>query len=88
MPEEESTWATHDASLLMAERGFDGPVLVDTGTDDQFMDLLRPETLSSAMAARRQQGAFRMQKGYDHSYFFVSSFVEEHIAFHADALFE
>lgn len=86
--EYESTWSAHDASLLMEERGFDGPVLVDTGTDDQFMDLLKPETLSSAMATRRQQGAFRMQKGYDHSYFFVSSFVEEHIAFHADALFE
>jgi S-formylglutathione hydrolase len=86
--EDESTWSAHDASLLMKESGFDGPVLVDTGTDDQFMDLLKPETLSSAMATRRQQGAFRMQKGYDHSYFFVSSFVEEHIAFHADALFE
>ncbi|MFT6452327.1 MAG: S-formylglutathione hydrolase [Halocynthiibacter sp.] len=38
------------------------------------------------MAARRQQGIFRMQPGYDHSYFFVQSFMEEHIAFHAEAL--
>ena len=85
---DESGWAAHDASLLMAKSGFDGPVLVDTGTDDQFIDLLRPETLSSAMAARRQEGQFRMQKGYDHSYFFVSSFIEDHIAFHADALYK
>ena len=45
-----------------------------------------PWPLAEAMAARRQGGSFRMQKGYDHSYFFVSSFMEEHIAFHAQAL--
>ena len=84
---DESTWAAHDSSLLMAEHGFDGPVLIDTGTDDQFMELLKPETLSQAMASKRQDGQFRMQKGYDHSYFFVSTFIEDHIAFHADALY-
>ncbi|MEI4233849.1 S-formylglutathione hydrolase [Roseovarius sp. D22-M7] len=84
--EDESTWAPYDSSLLMAERGFDGPVLVDTGTSDQFMELLRPETLAGAMAARRQEGMFRMQKGYDHSYFFMSTFMEDHVAFHAEAL--
>jgi S-formylglutathione hydrolase len=47
---------------------------------------LKPEALAEAMAARRQGGAFRMQKGYDHSYFFVSTFMEEHVAFHAAAL--
>ena len=85
--EDEGAWAAHDSSLLMAERGFDGPVLVDTGTNDQFMDLLRPETLAHAMAARRQEGMFRMQKGYDHSYFFMSTFMEDHVAFHAEALY-
>jgi S-formylglutathione hydrolase len=84
---DESAWAAHDASLLMAERGFDGPVLVDTGTKDQFLDLLRPETLAHAMTARRQEGTFRMQKGYDHSYFFISTFMEDHVAFHAEALY-
>ena len=83
---DESRWAAHDASLVMADKGFDGPVLIDTGTKDQFIDLLRPETLSHAMAARRQQGEFRMQPGYDHSYFFVASFMEDHVAFHAEAL--
>lgn len=83
----ESKWVAHDASLLMAETGFDGPVLIDIGTDDQFMSLLKPETLSQAMASTRQEGQFRMQKGYDHSYFFVSTFIEDHIAFHADALY-
>ena len=39
------------------------------------------------MTAKRQQGTFRMQPGYDHSYFFVASFMEDHVAFHADALY-
>ncbi|PSL18957.1 S-formylglutathione hydrolase [Shimia abyssi] len=84
---DESTWAAHDSSLLMRERGFDGPILVDTGTDDQFIDLLRPEALAAAAAERRQQATLRLQKGYDHSYFFVSTFMEDHVAFHAEALY-
>ncbi|MDJ0825891.1 MAG: S-formylglutathione hydrolase [Rhodobacter sp.] len=79
-------WAAHDASLLMAEKGFDGPMLIDTGTDDQFMDYLRPETLAQAIAARRQQAVVRMQPGYDHSYFFVATFMPDHVAFHAEAM--
>jgi S-formylglutathione hydrolase len=82
----QTEWANHDASLLMADRGFAGPVLIDQGTDDQFLDLLRPESLAHAMTARRQAGEFRMQKGYDHSYYFVSTFMADHIAFHAEAL--
>lgn len=83
---DETSWAPHDASLLMKKRGFDGPMLIDQGTADQFVDLLKPESLATAMTERRQGGSFRMQKGYDHSYFFVSTFMEEHMAFHAAAL--
>jgi S-formylglutathione hydrolase len=82
----EATWAAHDSTHLMRDKGFDGPVLIDQGGDDQFLDLLKPECLAEAMAARRQDGVFRMQKGYDHSYFFVSSFMEDHVAFHSEAL--
>ena len=71
----------------MRKRGFDGPILIDQGTQDQFLDLLKPEALAEAMAVSRQGGAFRMQKGYDHSYFFVSTFMEEHMAFHAKAIY-
>lgn len=81
-------WAAHDASLLMAAQGFDGPILIDQGSKDQFLPLLMPETLAQAMAARRQAGAFRMQDGYDHSYFFVSSFMQDHVQFHAAAFAE
>ncbi|WP_298804704.1 S-formylglutathione hydrolase [uncultured Lentibacter sp.] len=84
---DEASWARHDAALMMRETGFDGPVLVDTGTQDQFIDLLKPEALAEAANARRQEATLRLQKGYDHSYFFVSSFMEDHMAFHAEALY-
>jgi S-formylglutathione hydrolase len=84
---DEASCAEHDASLLMAARGFDGPVLIDIGTKDQFLDLLKPETLAQAAATKRQEMTFRMQPGYDHSYFFVSTFMEDHITFHAEALY-
>jgi S-formylglutathione hydrolase len=61
-------------------------MLIDQGTADLFVDKLRPETLAESMAASRQGGTFRMQKGYDHSYFFVSTFMEDHVQFHASAL--
>lgn len=85
--EDQSKWAPHDATLLMREKGFDGPVLVDTGTKDQFIDLLNPEAFAQAVNARRQQATLRLQPGYDHSYFFIATFMEEHVAFHADALY-
>ncbi|MEM8578877.1 MAG: S-formylglutathione hydrolase [Pseudomonadota bacterium] len=85
--EDEAAWSRHDATRVMREKGFDGPMLIDTGTNDQFIDLLKPEALAEAIAARRQQAQFRMQPGYDHSYFFVSTFMEDHIAFHAEALY-
>ena len=84
---DEAAWTPHDATLLMKEKGFDGPILIDTGTDDQFVDLLMPEAFSEAVAARRQQATLRLQPGYDHSYFFVSTFMEEHLSFHAEALY-
>lgn len=85
--EQENAWEPHDATLLMQKVGFDGPILIDTGTNDQFGDLLKTESLATAIAMRRQQATIRLQPGYDHSYFFVSTFMEEHIAFHADALY-
>ncbi|WP_323768903.1 S-formylglutathione hydrolase [Marinovum sp.] len=83
---EDADWEAHDASRLMRQDGIDVPVLIDTGTDDQFGDLLKTEALAQALAEKRVEHALRMQKGYDHSYYFVASFMEEHVAFHADAL--
>jgi len=82
-----SRWARHDATLMMRETSYDGPILIDTGTNDQFIDLLKPEAFAAACAERRQEATLRMQKGYDHSYFFVSTFMEDHVSFHAQALY-
>jgi len=75
-----------DATRLMTENGLDAPLLIDTGTADQFGDLLKTEALAAALVARRNEGVLRMQAGYDHSYFFVSTFIADHVAFHAEQL--
>lgn len=84
--DDESTWCDHDSTLLLAERGWKGELLIDQGGSDQFLDLLKPEALAEAMIAHRQAGVFRMQEGYDHSYFFVNSFAGDHVAWHAERL--
>ncbi|WP_407947382.1 S-formylglutathione hydrolase [Paracoccus xiamenensis] len=84
--EDRTKWAAHDTTLLMAERGFPGDILIDQGSSDQFYDLLRPQALADAMAARRQASVMRLQDGYDHSYFFVQSFMGDHIRWHAERL--
>lgn len=83
----EENWSPHDATMLMVDGGFNGPILIDTGTDDQFGELLGTEEFASAFVGCRQEGQIRMQKGYDHSYFFIATFIEDHIAFHAEALY-
>jgi len=83
---DEAAWAGHDASLVMAEHGFHAPVLIDQGTADNFYDLLKPQALADAIIARKQPASFRMQSGYDHSYFFIQTFMEDHVKFHAELL--
>ncbi|MCO8144754.1 S-formylglutathione hydrolase [Rhodovulum tesquicola] len=80
-------WVRHDACLSLRENGFNGPMLIDQGTGDQFIDSLMPEALAAAITETRHPAIFRMQGGYDHSYFFVSTFMEDHVAFHAEALY-
>ena len=84
---DESTWERHDATLMMRNVGLDIPLLVDTGANDQYADYLMTENLWAAVAERRKAATLRLQPGYDHSYFFVSSFLEDHVAFHAEALY-
>ena len=83
---DEARWAAHDAVLRLREGAALPPLLVDQGTADQFLDRLMPEALFQAVAARRLPATLRMQPGHDHSYFFVASFMEDHMAFHAEAL--
>ena len=83
---DESAWLPHDSTVLMLEKGFPGDVLIDQGSNDQFLDLLKPESLAHAMTVRRQPGQFRMHEGYDHSYFFVQPFMGDHVMWHAERL--
>jgi len=84
---DEAAWSAYDATVLMRDKGYPGPILVDQGAKDQFLDLLRPEALVAAAAERRQPMQFRMVEGYDHSYFYVASVMEDHVRWHAANLF-
>ncbi|AXX96683.1 S-formylglutathione hydrolase [Profundibacter amoris] len=82
--EDETAWQAHDATVLINAKGWSRDVLIDQGTSDQFLELLKPEALSAALASARIPGVFRMQPGYDHSYYFVSTFAGDHVDWHAD----
>lgn len=82
-------WRAHDASLLI-EAGKAAPfddILIDQGTGDQFLaEQLKPDLLEAAARTAGQNLTLRRQEGYDHSYFFIATFVSEHVAFHAARL--
>lgn len=85
--QDREAWAAHDASLLIAQAPEDLPMLVDQGDADAYLALqLLPERLATAAETASYPLRLRMQRGYDHGYFFVSSFIGEHIAFHAGHL--
>ena len=84
--EDEAEWAQYDATLLLEDLGWKSDILIDQGADDQFLELLRPESFAATMASRRQPGQVRMQSGYDHSYYFVATFAGDHVAWHAERL--
>lgn len=88
--EDRAAWAQHDAALLIeggaACAKYDD-ILVDQGTGDSFLEnQLKPELLQAACDAAGQKLTLRMQEGYDHSYFFIASFIADHLAFHAERL--
>jgi S-formylglutathione hydrolase len=80
-----ASWRDYDATALIEDRGWRGPaLLVDQGTKDQFLDSqLKPELLRASCKEWNVPLELRMQDGYDHSYFFISSFIEDHLRFHA-----
>ncbi len=82
-----AAWAGHDASVLMRRRAYPGPVLVDQGLEDPFLkSQLHPEALEQAAGASGQALTLRRHPGYDHSYWFIQSFIEDHIGWHAGQL--
>jgi S-formylglutathione hydrolase len=82
-----STWQAWDACALVRAATERLPLLIDQGTNDEFMSVqLRPDLLLAACTAVGHPLQLRMQAGYDHSYYFIASFMGEHIAHHAKAL--
>ena len=84
--EDETHWARHDASLLLRARGWPRDFLVDQGDSDEFLTLLNPDALAKAVTDSGVDATLRRQAGYDHSYFFVASFMADHVAWHAARL--
>ena len=85
--EDKATWAEYDSVALVAKATEHLPVLVDQGDADNFLaDQLKTELLVSAAQEADYPMEIRMQPNYDHSYFFIATFIGEHIAFHARAL--
>jgi len=83
------TWRAHDACALIGSSGWTAPILVDQGMADPFLvEQLRPELFESACAAAGVPLTLRRHDGYDHSYYFISTFMGDHIAHHARALTE
>jgi S-formylglutathione hydrolase len=80
-------WRSYDATLLAQGSGWRSEVLVDQGTGDDFLrQQLKPELLQEAFAAAGIPLTLRYQAGYDHSYYFMASFMADHIAHHARLL--
>ena len=88
---DESTWLAHDASALMAAQTtppYPGGILIDQGLADKFLleNQLLPEVFEAACAQVGQPLTLRRQPGYDHGYYFIQTFMADHLAHHALAL--
>lgn len=88
--EDQNQWAAWDSCALMAQASAEQqiPTLVDQGDNDQFLaDQLQPAQLAEVARQTGWPLTLRIQPGYDHSYFFIASFIEDHLRFHAEHLF-
>ncbi len=87
--DDRTAWRAHDACELVGSAGWTGPILIDQGTADEFLETqLRPELFEEACRAAGVPLILRWQEGYDHSYYFIATFICEHIAHHARLLSE
>ena len=88
--DQQDSWLAYDSCHLMEHYADDAPrlpILIDQGGDDEFLaEQLLPQNFVAAAEANHYALRYREHAGYDHSYFFISSFIGEHIAFHAEHL--
>jgi S-formylglutathione hydrolase len=84
--DDRETWKDYDATELVKRKRFPGTILIDQGEVDEFMGGLRPDLFALACSEAGQALNLRMRPGYNHSYYFVSTFVEDHLRHHAKAL--
>jgi S-formylglutathione hydrolase len=85
---EEAAWRAYDATALIEDGACFPEFLIDQGTGDGFLDDgLRPWLFEEAIKAKEIRLTLRMQEGYDHSYFFISTFMNDHLRWHAERLF-
>lgn len=85
--EDRLAWRQYDATELMKTSDSSLPILIDQGDADEFLtEQLKPGNLEAIAKERNLRYEYRLQAGYDHSYFFISSFIEDHLRFHAEIL--
>ncbi|MDO5638837.1 MAG: S-formylglutathione hydrolase [Neisseria sp.] len=84
---DKTTWAAYDSTVLVQTASHKLPILIDQGdADDFYPKELQPEKFLAAARGNGFNVQYHLRPGYDHSYYFIASFIESHIEFHADAL--
>ncbi len=82
-----AAWADYDATELIGNSGWHSEILIDQGSADDFLESqLKPELFQKACEAAGAKLTLRIQEGYDHSYYFIATFMEDHVAHHARLL--
>ena len=85
--QDKTAWTQYDASALVAAKRYDRTILVDQGMTDKFLtEQLKPELFEAACARSSTPLRLRRQEGYDHGYYFIATFVADHLKHHAEFL--
>jgi len=85
--DDKESWKAYDALELVKSKASGASILIDSGTSDQFLEeQLKPELFIAACEQSKQALNYRMQRGYDHSYYFIASFIADHLEHHASTL--
>lgn len=85
--DQQSKWLEYDATELILNRGWHSDILIDQGLDDEYLDqYLKPGLLQEACKQKNIPIQLRQLEGYDHSYFFIASFIEDHLRWHDERL--